>query len=141
MSRQTKLTPEVQALIVEAIRNGNYMETAAQAVGVHKGTLYRWIEQADDPEASDIYRAFRDAVESARAEAEKRDLDIITRAAHDGSWQAAAWKLERRTPQRWGRVNRTEVTGADGGALKVEVDHKAALLDLLGLSDADSDDG
>jgi hypothetical protein len=38
-------------------------------------------------------------------------------------------------------VNRTEVTGADGGALKVEIDHKAALLDLLGLSDADSDDG
>jgi transposase-like protein len=141
MGRRTKLTPEVHNLIVEAIRVGNYVETSAQAAGISKQTLYRWLDQAEDDNADQIYRDFRDALESARAEAEKMDLEIITRAAHDGSWQAAAWKLERRTPQRWGRVNRTEVTGADGGALKVEIDHKAALLDLLGLSDADSDDG
>lgn len=139
MSRQTKLTPEVQSLIVDAIRNGNYMETAAQAVGVDQATVWRWMQRGADEEQG-IYCEFRKAVESARADAEKRDLDIITRAAHDGSWQAAAWKLERRTPQRWGRVTRTELTGADGGAVKVEVDHKAALLDLLGVNDADSDD-
>jgi transposase len=140
MGRRTKLTPEVHNLIVEAIRVGNYVETSAQAAGITKQTLYRWLEQAEDDNADQIYRDFRDALESARAEAEKMDLEIITRAAHDGSWQAAAWKLERKHPNRWGRVTRTEISGPEGQALKVEIDHKAALLDLLGVTDdADTD--
>ena len=35
------------------------------------------------------------------------------------SWQAAAWKLERRDPERWGR-RRVELTGADGAPLQGE---------------------
>jgi transposase len=139
--RPTKLTPEVQDKIVTALRAGNYQETAATYAGISVPTFYRWMEQGATPDADVIYREFREAVEKAKADAEVRDVALIDRAAADGNWQAAAWKLERKFPNRWGRVNRTEVTGADGGALKVEVDHKAALLDLLGLSDADSDDG
>ena len=37
------------------------------------------------------------------ADASVGDLALITKAAQDGAWQAAAWKLERRNPSRWGR--------------------------------------
>jgi transposase len=139
MGRRTKLNDEVQAIIVGALRAGNYVETAAQAAGITKVTLYEWLKRGEE-EPESIYADFANAVEKARAESEQRDIGIIDRAAHDGSWQAAAWKLERRFPQRWGRLVRTEVTGADGSAVKVEVDHKRALLDLLGIADADSGD-
>lgn len=33
------------------------------------------------------------------------------------SWQALAWLLERRMPEHYARVSRTEVTGADGGPI------------------------
>jgi hypothetical protein len=47
-------------------------------------------------------REFSDAVERAVAEAEARDVALIARAA-EKNWQAAAWRLERRAPARWGR--------------------------------------
>lgn len=135
MSRPTKLTPEVQDRIVQAIAAGNYIEVAAAYAGVHKATLYRWLEHADDPGAEEIYRDFRDALESARAQAEVRNVALIQKAATT-TWQAAAWHLERTSHQRWGR--RTIVTGEDGGPVRVEVDHKQALKEALGIADPDA---
>lgn len=39
--RKTKLTPERQTKILNAIRAGAYVETAAAAAGINKVTLYR----------------------------------------------------------------------------------------------------
>jgi hypothetical protein len=140
MGRPTKLTPEVQDKIVTALRAGNYQDVAANYAGIAAPTFYRWMEQGADPDSDTIYREFREAVEKAKADSEVRDVALIDRAAADGSWQAAAWKLERKYPNRWGRVTRTEISGPEGQALKVEIDHKAALLDLLGVTDdADTD--
>ena len=131
--RHSKLTPEVQERIVSAIRGGNYLEVAAQYAGIDSGTLHRWMKKANDPEADDRYRQFRDAVESARSAAEVRNVALIQQAANDGTWQAAAWYLERTAWQRWGR--RTMVTGDAGEAIKVEVDHRQTLRQVLGLDD------
>lgn len=138
MGRPSKLTPETQDRIVQAITAGNYLEVAAQYARVGKTTLYRWLSLADDPDADEMYRNFRDAVESARSAAEVRNVALIQKAANDGTWQAAAWYLERTSWQRWGR--RTMVTGDSGEAIKVEVDHRQTLRDVLGLTDAGSDD-
>jgi hypothetical protein len=46
---------------------------------------------------------------------------LIQQAGQEGSWQAAAWYLERSYPMRWGKQGRLEVTGSDGGAVKVDV--------------------
>jgi len=173
--RPTKLTSEVQEKIVSAIRGGSYIETAAAYAGIVKSTLYAWLKAGErereritklreqySEEAIDQYRIpekqacleFSNAVETALAEAELRDLQIVNRAAKGGAevteitvkieqyvdkdgylherevertertkvalptWQAAAWKLERRNQDRWGR-KRVELTGADGSPLEV----------------------
>lgn len=84
------------------IRGGNYIETAAAYAGISKQTLYNWLRRGAR-QKSGQYREFALAVEQALAEAEMRDLALIEQAARDGKWQAAAWRLERRFPKRWGR--------------------------------------
>lgn len=137
MAQPLKLTAETQARIIEAVEAGNYIEVSAQYAGITKQTLYRWLQMADDPTAPDIYRDFRDALESARAKAEVRNVAII-QTAGDQSWQAAAWFLERTAYKRWGR--RTQITGDGGEPIRVEVDHKDSLRKALGLDDADTPD-
>ncbi len=123
MARPTKLTPEVHDKIVTAIRAGNYIETASAYAGISKPSLYAWLKRGA-AEASGPYHDFSAAVEKALAEAEMRDVDVITQAAA-ANWQAAAWRLERKFPDRWGR---RMVTLEHSG--KVEVSHKMNLSKL-----------
>ena len=60
------------------------------------------------------------AVERGEADAHARNLGLIQKAAQDGTWQAAAWFLERRYPELYGRTVRTEVSGPQGGPVKLE---------------------
>jgi transposase len=96
----------IEDAILELVRQGNYQETAAAFAGLGERTFYTWVEKGD-PEGTDpdneAYRQFGQALKRARAEAEARDLALITEAAGDGNWQAAAWKRERMDPARFGR--------------------------------------
>ena len=119
MARPTKLTPERHTAIVQAILAGNYAETAARYAGVATTTFYNWMNRGKDGK-SGLYVEFVDAVENAKAQAEIRDVALIERAAKV-TWQAAAWMLERKFPDRWGRREKVELTGKDGGPIKHEV--------------------
>ena len=131
---KTKLTPELQALVVEALNSGNYIETAAAYAGIHEATMYRWLERgriertrmSDDEDAvpdpeETPYREFCEAVEKTRANSEVRSLALIQKAAMEGTWSAAAWYLERSYPRKWGRFERQEITGANGAPLSITV--------------------
>jgi len=109
MGRPTKLTPELQAKIVNAIKAGNYIETAAAFAGVSKQSIYTWMRTGARAK-SGKKREFVDAVQKALAQAEMDALAIVTTAAGK-HWTAAAWRLERSHPGRWGR--RLEVTATD----------------------------
>lgn len=98
--RPSKLTQELQDRIVLSLRAGNYLETAAKANGISKATLYNWLDKAAK-EHSPPHMAFLDAIEKAQSEAEQRDVALIAQAAQQ-QWQAAAWRLERKFPDRWG---------------------------------------
>ena len=117
--RPSKLTPELQERICEAIRAGNYIETSAARVGINKTTLYNWLtkggREVTRVEAglakgrrckvtakAQPYVDFLDAIKRAEADAEARDVAIIAKAALK-QWQAAAWRLERKHYSRWGR--------------------------------------
>jgi transposase len=119
MGRPTKLTPEIQDKIIDAIQAGNYQDAAARYAGIDPATYYRWMSKGEDPDSP--YSEFREAIERAKAAAEVESVAIIKLAARDGTWQAAAWWLERTRPQKFGRKERYEVTGAEGGNLQVNV--------------------
>lgn len=120
--RPTKLTREIREKIVEAIRAGAYLETAAALAGIDRVTLHRWLKAGARQKRGELWE-FCNAVEKALAEAEMDDLYIIKRAAQE-NWQAAAWRLERKFPERWGRKDRlqAEISGPGGEPLKIIID-------------------
>lgn len=108
IGRPTKLSPEVTEKICAAIRVGCYMETAAANAGIHKDTLYAWLKSGANDESPE-HVAFSDSVQKALAEAEVTAVERINAAGAE-QWQALAWRLERRFPDRWGRRDRVENT-------------------------------
>ncbi len=127
----TKLTPETQEKILAAVRAGNYLETAAAFAGVSKKTFYQWLQRGARTRTWTIYRAFSEALAEALAVAEVADVASIAKAAKDGQWQASAWRLERKFPDRWGRRERHEVSGPGGRPIEVSRTEQAARLRLL----------
>ena len=113
--RPTKLTPELQEELVKVIRAGNYIETACAYVGINKTTFYDWMKRgarekerlerntnARPKKSEATFVELSNAIEKALAQAEIRDVAIIGKAAEE-NWQAAAWRLERKFPERWGK--------------------------------------
>lgn len=101
------------------------------AAGVSKDTFYRWLNQGSAHRKDRASGAkltqdkarladFSDVIEKATAEAELGDLATIKQASAS-NWQAAAWRLERRHPTKYGNRMRTEVSGPDGGPIVQEV--------------------
>lgn len=131
--RKLKLTPELIANVERIIRSGNYAQTACQLVGIGTTTYYRWLEMAEEEGTPAIYREFRDTIKRAEAEGEIRNVARIVQAADNGTWQASAWYLERKHPDRWGRNDkiRQEVAGVNGSPLEVTIDVKQAVMDFL----------
>lgn len=119
--RPTKLSKKITDRIVEAISQGAYQDVAARYAGIDPATFYRWMDKGSSDDAAPEYREFHDAVENAKAAAEVDAVLVINRAALDGAWQAAAWWLERTRPKKYGRFDRNEVSGADGGPLRIDV--------------------
>jgi transposase len=107
--RPTKLTPKLTEHICELLRWGNYIETACNYAGVSKQTLYDWMKLGNR-ENQGIHRDFLDAVHKAMAEAEMRDVQNIHNAAKT-DWKASAWRLERKYPTKWGRMERLDTDG------------------------------
>ena len=94
MSRPTKLTPDVTARLLQAVRLGATHTLACAAAGIGTRTLYGWVARArrgEEPFAQ-FWRNFK----QAEAECAVRQLATIEKAAASGNWGAAAWKLERR---------------------------------------------
>tara|TARA_R110000824_G_C15221116_1_gene677593 strand:+ start:3808 stop:4281 length:474 start_codon:yes stop_codon:yes gene_type:complete len=118
--RRSKLTKEVNDRFIRAIKLGCPIKDACGCASIGETTYYKWIQWADS-DRKDVkrYREFRDNVKAAEGEATQAWLAIIEKAAREGSWQAAAWKLERRRDMFIPRM-RQEVTGKDGEAIRIE---------------------
>lgn len=128
------LTPERQQTILDLIAAGNYIDTATKAAGISHTTLYNWISRGTaererlqanpDSELDPKEQPFLEFVEESEkafAIAEARNMAIIQRAAHEGTWQAAAWILERTRGKRYQRVDKSEISGPEGGPLRINV--------------------
>lgn len=139
--RPTKLNDDVVEKVCAAIRMGSYIETAAAYAGITKETLYDWMRKGSTPpptdgsdDGLDRHRAFSDAVKEALAAGEMRDLAFIDGAARAGTWQAAAWRLERRHPSKWGRREHSEMVVRAGEPDDGKNDAAKSELDALDLA-------
>lgn len=94
-----KFTKQTRDAIVASLRSGNFLETAAAKAGVSSRQVRTWLAKGAAGEPS--YVEFLRDVEAANATAESAFQSVLNRAAQEGTWQAAAWTLERRFPQRW----------------------------------------
>jgi alpha-galactosidase/6-phospho-beta-glucosidase family protein len=108
MGRKSKLTPEVQAEIVRALQVGATREHAWQYAGISHECFYNWLRQGEA--GKQPYSDFYEAIKKAEARAVVGWLAQIEEAARTGSWQAAAWKLERRYFRMYGRTMQDEGT-------------------------------
>ncbi len=113
MGRRTKLTPETTKKLTDAIRQGATYEHACNYAGIHYGTFCEWRTLGES--GRKVYSEFSDAIKKAEGDATIKWLAIIDRSATGGNWQAAAWKLERRYPEDYGRPESraTKATTAD----------------------------
>lgn len=121
VGRKTKLTEEMIEEIAKHIELGMINKDVAQLVGISETTFYNWMNEGENSkDDNNIFRKFYLKVKEAEAKAIKRNLAIIQRAANEGNWQAAAWFLERKRPEDWGRKDRVNINADDGIIIKVE---------------------
>ena len=81
--------------------------------GIDYMTFNRWRESKSE---------FREAIKDAEGRAVVKWLAKIEQAATEGTWQAAAWKLERRYPHDFGKtVQENQITGKDGAPLTITI--------------------
>ena len=131
LGRKTKCNARTIARAAEGIRKGMTYALAAQYAGINETTLYAWLKRAKEPDADPVFVKFSEALKAAEADNAATCLDCINDSALDGTWQAAAWMLERR--HKYIRPNVVELqartidepemidpTTGDGRALVIE---------------------
>jgi transposase-like protein len=127
VGRPTKFDPETGQKILRLLTIGATFHEAARTVGVHYETILNWRKRGEAQKRGK-FRDFFEGVERAM-EAAKVNSMVAIEAAIRGhksvrtrkdpktgdiieeeefwllppQWTAAAWRLERLDPQRWGR--------------------------------------
>jgi hypothetical protein len=131
-----KLTDEVAARLVEAFELGASQIDACRYAGISDETLRLWLEAgrrelavlvgrgidpiADDPALVPRLARLVLCIDVALGEFAMEGLRKITRAGGT-DWRAAAWLLERRLPDQWGKREKVDHTHV----LMVEVERVA----------------
>jgi hypothetical protein len=134
--RQSKLTPEVAKSIADGVAAGVPSKFAAQRAGVSERSLREWLAKGRKAKSGPHF-ALSAALKKAEADAISRNTAMVQRAAAERDevtvketvttdangqtitkretttkkvfdWCAAAWWLERRYPDQFGRPNRPE---------------------------------
>lgn len=103
-----KLTDEVQRIIVESLENGLAIKAACGRARISEQTFYNWYNKGAEAK-SGKHKNFHDAVDNAKNTAQANFEGVITSAAGKGTWQAAAWWLERRRPEMYNKPEKVMV--------------------------------
>lgn len=112
MARRTKYTPERRDIIIEGVRTGLTYRLAAAGAGIHQDTITDWKAKHAD---------FSERLLVAEAEAAQAAMDRIKTASKD-DWRAAAWILEHRHPEDYGKqVVNQDINLTHTGAVKMEL--------------------
>jgi transposase len=104
------LSVEIITQVDSEIKKGLTREAALKAAGVPQAIYRQWL--AWGQEGKSPYDTFLVGMEQAEAAAEAAGVLKLKDAP---AWQATAWWLERRFPEKWGQKIQLE--------LKQELDH------------------
>ena len=118
MGRKTKLNEKVKDIVCDYIRKGNTYEAAAAAAGIWPATIFNWKKWGERAKTGK-YFDFLEEVKRAELEAERLFVEAIAKAAFNGTWQAAAWFLERRRAEGWARKDHLDLTSG-GEVIKIK---------------------
>lgn len=102
-----KLTPELSKEICGYIGQGLTKKTAIDACGICESTFYAWLRQGEadlEDGKNNKFTQFLQSIKKAETKDKLGRLKVIRDAASDGTWQAAAWELERRYPKEYGKT-------------------------------------
>lgn len=130
------LTVDVQETICRFVEAGNYAEYAAICAGVKPHNYYYWMQKGrqaiSEQNYEDQYAIFVYAIKNAEAKAQAESIIRIRAASRGGElvrettvtrpngtavttreysrpdWTSAAWYLERKYPDLWGRRERVD---------------------------------
>ena len=83
MGRPSKLTPNIQKLIIEGLRLGLTYSKTAELAGITRQTLSTWIKKCHEAESGPFFDFFN-ALSRAEAEGEWRNLKKIQETAIGG---------------------------------------------------------
>lgn len=141
--------------IIDAVAGGAYMTVAATAAGIAKGTLFRWLQEAEAPDAPEELRDFRDRMTRARAMAEETAVEFLWDVARGGHLirkstrldtagdtvidesftppdaKPVMFLLERSFPQRWTRRSMLDVGLNPDGPAHMQVEDDPARMEAI----------
>ena len=97
--------PERIEILLDGLSNGMTYTLACQRASIRYGTFAKWMQRAEagDPQYAELY----ENIKKAEAEAAYRWVKIVDTAATDGTWQAAAWLLERKYAKDYSKESAT----------------------------------
>ena len=105
------------ANLCTALKSGNTKKNACLLAGCSESQLYKWLKDPNcEIEGTRAFQ-FAESIKKSIAEAQNRNIVLIQKAAQN-NWTAAAWYLERSDPSNWGRRDKHEVSGPDGGPIE-----------------------
>jgi hypothetical protein len=114
--RPTIYRPELGQQLIQAMAGGLSAEAAAAKIGISARSLFEW--QKLQPE-------FLQAVQEGRHQAilfwEQRAIAIANGKPGNAQLVTLGLKNRSRAASGWHDITKTEVTGADGGAIQTEV--------------------
>lgn len=139
--------------LVDYLREGMFFKEACHLVGASPTTVRKWVQTGLrdlDAGRDTAVAEFAFRVSQAMAEAKRERIGQLNRAGENPAfWAAAAWWLERRYPQEFGRQDRVNMTlngnlnMARAGRIEVteeEADAIRSVLSRIGPSeDSDSE--
>lgn len=100
---KSKFTERTIERLENAIRLGSNYEMACKFAGITYQTFRNWTLRGEQEDEDGAYHQFVDRIQRAEGEALIGWLLSIEEAAREGTWQAAAWKAERRYPEQFGK--------------------------------------
>ena len=119
LKKPYKFNEKTRKRLLDSIRLGAFIEHACYYAGINSSTFRRWRDQAD--KGIEPFASFWNEITVAESEAIIRRVARIEQAGVDGNWQADAWFLERKHPDKFGRRDRVELSGDPNAPIEIDL--------------------